>query len=75
VEVTPDVLQVVFAAEGNALTVKDAMAIVAKAGTAVTDTLKSNDVDKKDIQSSQIFLNPTYYQRLKHRVDDKIHSR
>ena len=23
----------------------------------------------------QIFLNPTYYQRLKHMVDDKIHSR
>lgn len=22
-----------------------------------------------------IFLNPTYYQRLKHMVDDKIHSR
>ena len=25
--------------------------------------------------SAQIFLNPTYYQRLKHMVDDKIHSR
>ena len=24
---------------------------------------------------AQIFLNPTYYQRLKHMVDDKIHSR
>ena len=25
--------------------------------------------------SSQVFLNPTYYQRLKHMVDFKIHSR
>ena len=24
---------------------------------------------------AHIFLNPTYYQRLKHMVDDKIHSR
>ena len=24
---------------------------------------------------AQVFLNPTYYQRLKHMVDDKIHSR
>ncbi len=24
---------------------------------------------------SQVFLGPTYYQRLKHMVDDKIHSR
>ena len=24
---------------------------------------------------AQIFLNPTYYQRLKHMVDDKMHSR
>ena len=24
---------------------------------------------------AQIFLNPTYYQRLKHMVDDKIHAR
>lgn len=25
--------------------------------------------------TAQIFLGPTYYQRLKHMVDDKIHSR
>jgi len=25
--------------------------------------------------SAQIFIGPTYYQRLKHMVDDKIHSR
>ena len=25
--------------------------------------------------SAQVFLGPTYYQRLKHMVDDKIHSR
>lgn len=25
--------------------------------------------------NAQIFLGPTYYQRLKHMVDDKIHSR
>ena len=24
---------------------------------------------------AQVFLNPTYYQRLKHMVDDKIHAR
>jgi len=24
---------------------------------------------------AQVFLGPTYYQRLKHMVDDKIHSR
>ena len=28
-----------------------------------------------DALQAQIFLNPTYYQRLKHMVDDKIHSR
>lgn len=60
VEVTPDVLQVVFGAEGNASSAKDAMDIVAKASTALTDTLKSNDVGKKDIQSSQINLSPIY---------------
>lgn len=25
--------------------------------------------------NTQVFLGPTYYQRLKHMVDDKIHSR
>lgn len=25
--------------------------------------------------NAQVFLGPTYYQRLKHMVDDKIHSR
>lgn len=30
---------------------------------------------KNHIVNCQVFFGPTYYQRLKHMVDDKIHSR
>lgn len=60
VRVEPDVLDIVFAAEGNALTAKAAYDQMAGASEQIAKVVKDAGVDKKDIQSSQIYLNPTY---------------
>ena len=60
VRAVPDVLDIVFAAEGNASTAKAALDQVGSASDAIVKLAKSNKVDKKDIQSSQIYLSPTY---------------
>jgi hypothetical protein len=60
VKAVPDVLDIVFAAEGNASTAKAALDQVGSASDAIVKLAKSNKVDKKDIQSSQIYLSPTY---------------
>jgi len=60
VRVEPDVLDIVFAAEGNALTAKAAYDEMAAASEQIAKVVKDAGVDKKDIQSSQIYLNPTY---------------
>ncbi|MFM8529377.1 MAG: SIMPL domain-containing protein, partial [Ilumatobacteraceae bacterium] len=59
VKVEPDVLDIVFAAEGNALTAKAAYDQMAAASEKIASTVKDAGVEKKDIQSSQIYLNPT----------------
>ena len=60
VKAVPDVLDIVFAAEGNAITAKAALDQVGSASDAIVKLAKSNKVDSKDIQSSQIYLMPTY---------------
>ncbi|CAB4694130.1 unannotated protein [freshwater metagenome] len=60
VKVVPDVLDIVFAAEGNAATAKVALDQVGSASDAIVRLAKSNKVDSKDLQSSQIYLMPTY---------------
>lgn len=60
VKATPDVLEIVFGAEGNATTAKAALDQVGTASDAIVKLAKSNKVDKEDIQSSQIYLSPTY---------------
>jgi len=39
----------------------------------LTQVLYNGHTGRK--MTAQIFIGPTYYQRLKHMVDDKIHSR
>lgn len=60
VKVEPDVLDIVFAAEGNALTSKTAYDQMAEASGKIAKIVKDAGVDNKDIQSSQIYLSPTY---------------
>jgi len=64
----------------------DATPFTAVTVEAISDLLKQNGYHSRGLEvmynghtgrklQAQVYLGPTYYQRLKHMVDDKIHSR
>ena len=50
-----------------------ASSVLTEQVTHILQVMYSGHTGRK--MNTQIFLGPTYYQRLKHMVDDKIHSR
>jgi uncharacterized protein YggE len=57
---TPDTLRVVLGVETRSASAKDALAANNDKANALVDTLKSKGVEAKDIQTSQLSINPTY---------------
>jgi uncharacterized protein YggE len=57
---TPDTLRVVLGVETQSASAKDALAQNNDKANALVNTLKSKGVEAKDIQTSQLSINPTY---------------
>ncbi|HEV8625068.1 MAG TPA: SIMPL domain-containing protein [Acidimicrobiia bacterium] len=57
---TPDTLRVVLGVETRSPSAKDALAANNDNANALVDTLKSKGVEAKDLQTSQLSINPTY---------------
>ena len=57
---TPDTLRVVLGVETRSVSAKDALAANNEKANALVDTLKGKGVEAKDIQTSQLSINPTY---------------
>ena len=57
---TPDTLRVVLGVETRSASAKDALAANNEKANALVDTLKSKGVEAKDLQTSQLSINPTY---------------
>jgi uncharacterized protein YggE len=57
---TPDTLHVVLGVETRSASAKDALAANNDKANALIDTLKQKGVAAKDIQTSQLSINPTY---------------
>jgi uncharacterized protein YggE len=57
---TPDTLRVVLGVETRSPSAKDALAANNDKANALINTLKSKGVEAKDIQTSQLSINPTY---------------
>jgi uncharacterized protein YggE len=57
---TPDTLRVVLGVETRSASAKDALAANNDKANALVDTLKSKGVEAKDLQTSQLSINPTY---------------
>jgi len=57
---TPDTLRVVLGVETQSASAREALAQNNDKANALIDTLKSKGVEAKDIQTSQLSINPTY---------------
>jgi uncharacterized protein len=57
---TPDTLRVVLGVETRSPSARDALAANNEKANALVDTLKGKGVEAKDIQTSQLSINPTY---------------
>ncbi|HKN88926.1 MAG TPA: SIMPL domain-containing protein [Acidimicrobiia bacterium] len=57
---TPDTLRVVLGVETHSVSAQDALAQNNDKANALIDTLKKKGVEAKDIQTSQLSINPTY---------------
>ena len=57
---TPDTLRVVLGVETRSPSARDALAANNDKANALVDTLKSKGVEAKDLQTSQLSINPTY---------------
>jgi uncharacterized protein YggE len=57
---TPDTLRVVLGVETRSVSAQDALAANNDKATAIIKTLKEKGVEAKDIQTSQLSINPTY---------------
>ena len=57
---TPDTLRVTLGVETRSPSAKDALAANNDKANALVDTLKSKGVEAKDIQTSQLSINPNY---------------
>ena len=57
---TPDTLRVVLGVETQSASAKEALAQNNDKANALIDTLKGKNVETKDIQTSQLSINPTY---------------
>ena len=57
---TPDTLRVVLGVETRSASAQDALAANNDKATALINTLKEKGVEAKDIQTSQLSINPTY---------------
>ncbi|HVW35099.1 MAG TPA: SIMPL domain-containing protein [Acidimicrobiia bacterium] len=57
---TPDTLRVVLGVETRSASAKDALAQNNDKANALVNTLKGKGVESKDIQTSQLSINPTY---------------
>jgi uncharacterized protein YggE len=60
---TPDTLRVVLGVETRAASARDALAANNDKARALVDTLKQKGVETKDIQTSQLSIDPTYDDR------------
>src|SRR5436190_462167 len=57
---TPDTLRVVLGVETQSASAKDALAQNNAKANSLIDTVKQHGVETKDIQTSQLSINPTY---------------
>ena len=73
---TPDTLRVVLGVETQAPSAKDALAANNDKANALITTLKQKGVEAKDIQTSQLSINPTYDNQGRHitgyQVDNQV---